>query len=142
MVNALTYMGTLLDRLPMAEAPECTDGRDGFYHPTNASGDAAACTLQLIIRDFDTDVVLERGRRLRAMCEALVAEEPALRVDVRIVEQYRNMHDVLSGHPEIEARLRAAVGAAGLEPDLKPIRGGTDGSRLTALGMPTPTTGP
>lgn len=138
LVNALTYMGKLLDRLPMAESPECTDGREGFYHPVDVSGDAASCRLQLIIRDFDTAVVEERGLRLKAMCSALMAEEPRLDVNVEIVEQYRNMFDVLSRHPEIRRRLERAVEAAGIEPELRPVRGGTDGSRLTAMGMPTP----
>jgi tripeptide aminopeptidase len=138
LVNALTYAGKLLDRLPMAESPECTDGRDGFYHPVSISGDAASCRLQVIIRDFDTAVVEERGRRLAAMCTALMAEEPRLTVRVEIVEQYRNMYDVLSPHPETTRRLRRAVEAAGITPVLRPVRGGTDGSRLTALGMPTP----
>ncbi|NJD18678.1 MAG: peptidase T [Gemmatimonadetes bacterium] len=138
MVNALTWMGKLLDRLPMGESPECTDGREGFYHPVSASGDAAACTLQLILRDFDTGVLEERGRRLERMCAGLMAEEPRLRVKVEIRKQYRNMYDVLSRHPEVAARLEEAVRAAGITPHMKPIRGGTDGSRLTELGMPTP----
>jgi tripeptide aminopeptidase len=138
LVNALTYMGKLLDRLPMAESPECTDGREGFYHPVVASGDAAACSLHLIIRDFETAVVEQRGLRLKAMASALMAEEPGLDVQVEITEQYRNMYDVLSGHPEILDRLERAVRAAGIEPQLRPVRGGTDGSRLTARGMPTP----
>jgi tripeptide aminopeptidase len=138
LVNALTWMGKLLDRLPMAEAPECTDGREGFYHPVTASGDAASCTLQLIIRDFDTTVLEERGRRLERMCAGLMAEEPRLGVKVEIRKQYRNMYDVLGRHPEITARLEEAVRAAGIAPRLEPIRGGTDGSRLTELGMPTP----
>jgi tripeptide aminopeptidase len=138
MVNALTYMGKLISRLPMAESPECTELREGFYHPVVVSGDAAACTLQLIIRDFDTNVLRERGRRLEAMAAALMAEEPRLRVDVEIIEQYRNMYDVLSRHPETTRRLERAVEAAGITPHLRPVRGGTDGSRLTAMGMPTP----
>jgi tripeptide aminopeptidase len=138
MVNALTWAGKLLARLPMAEAPECTEGREGFFHPVSLSGDSASCSIHLILRDFDTEVLTERGRRLRAMCEALVSEAPGLNVDVEIREQYRNMYDVLRGHPEIARRLEAAVEAAGIEPRLEPIRGGTDGSRLTALGMPTP----
>lgn len=138
MVNALTYMGKLLSRLPMAESPECTELREGFYHPVVVSGDAAACTLQLIIRDFDTDVLRERGRRLEAMAAALMAEEPRLRVEVEIIEQYRNMYDVLSRHPETTRRLERAVESAGITPHLRPVRGGTDGSRLTAMGMPTP----
>ncbi|MGD8872585.1 MAG: peptidase T [Gemmatimonadota bacterium] len=138
LVNALTYMGKLLDRLPMAESPECTDGREGFYHPVAISGDAASCELHLIIRDFDTAVVEERGLRLKAMCSALMAEEPRLDVKVEITHQYRNMYDVLSQLPEIARQLERAVEAAGLEPNLRPVRGGTDGSRLTAMGMPTP----
>jgi len=138
MVNALTWMGKLLDRLPMGEAPECTDGREGFYHPVVASGDAAACTLQLILRDFDTKVLEERGRRLERMCAGLMAEEPSLGVKVEITKQYRNMYDVLSGYPEVATRLEEAVRAAGITPRMEPIRGGTDGSRLTEMGMPTP----
>jgi tripeptide aminopeptidase len=138
MVNALTWMGKLLDRLPMGEAPECTDGRQGFYHPIVASGDAASCTLQLIVRDFDTEVLEERGRRLEQMCAGLMAEEPRLDVKVEITKQYRNMYDVLSRYPEVATKLEKAVQAAGIEPRLEPIRGGTDGSRLTELGMPTP----
>lgn len=138
MVNALTWMGKLLARLPMGEAPECTDGREGFYHPVVASGDAASCTLQLILRDFDTEVLEQRGRRLERMCDGLMAEEPDLDVKVEITKQYRNMYDVLSRHPEVAAKLEEAVEAAGIAPRMEPIRGGTDGSRLTELGMPTP----
>ncbi len=138
LVNALTYAGKLLARLPTAESPECTNGRDGFYHPYMLSGDAALCRLQIAIRDFDTGVVLERGERLRTMCTALVAEEPRLDVKVEIVEQYRNMLDALSRHPEISERLSRAVEAAGATPRMESVRGGTDGSGLTAMGMPTP----
>jgi tripeptide aminopeptidase len=138
MVNALTWMGKLLDRLPMGEAPECTEGREGFYHPVVASGDAAACTLQLILRDFDTEALEERGRRLERMCAGLMAEEPRLDVKLEITKQYRNMYDVLSRYPEVAERLEEAVRAAGISPRMEPIRGGTDGSRLTELGMPTP----
>jgi tripeptide aminopeptidase len=138
MVNALTWMGKLLDRLPMGEAPECTDGREGFYHPVVASGDAASCTLQLILRDFDTKVLEERGQRLKRMCDGLMAEAPHLDVKVEITKQYRNMYDVLSRYPDVATKLEEAVRAAGITPRMEPIRGGTDGSRLTEMGMPTP----
>jgi len=138
MVNALTWMGKLLDRLPMAEAPETTDGREGFYHPVTAEGDAARCRLDLIIRDFETAILKERGIRLRGMCDGLEAEEPRLDIEVEITEQYRNMHDVLEGRPEITETLTRAVEDAGVEPRLQAVRGGTDGSRLTEMGMPTP----
>ena len=138
LVNALTGMGKLLSRLPIGESPECTDGRQGFYHPVAASGDAAECTLQLILRDFDTTTLDERGRRLERMCAGLMAEEPRLRVTVEIRKQYRNMYDVLRRYPDVAKKLDQAVRAAGITPRLEPIRGGTDGSRLTELGMPTP----
>lgn len=138
MVNALTYMGKLLARLPMAESPECTDERDGFFHPTEVTGDAAECTLHLILRDFDAEVLAQRGERLCTMATALAAEEPHLRVSVDIRPQYRNMADALSRHPEVVDKLRRAIVAAGVTPNERPIRGGTDGSRLTAMGMPTP----
>jgi tripeptide aminopeptidase len=138
MVNALTYMGKLLARLPMAETPECTEGREGFYHPTDMSGDAAQCTVHVIIRDFNRDILEQRGRRLHAMAEALMAEEPRLRVSVEIKPQYRNMFDTLSQHPEISERLTKAVQMSGITAKLDPVRGGTDGSRLTEMGMPTP----
>lgn len=138
MVNALTYMGKLLARLPMAESPECTEKREGFFHPTETSGNAAACTVELILRDFDVKPLKERGRRLQEMARALAAEEPRLQVSVEIQEQYRNMHEELSKHPEVAERLRRAVEAAGVKPWFDAIRGGTDGSQLTAKGMPTP----
>jgi len=138
MVNALTWMGKLLDRLPMAESPECTHEREGFYHPTGVKGDAAQCQLDLILRDFDTAVLLERGKRLQTMAEALAAEEPKLKVEVEIVQQYRNMAEELSRHPQVADHLRRAIEAAGITPRLEAIRGGTDGSQLTAMGMPTP----
>ncbi|MFH2002856.1 MAG: peptidase T [Planctomycetota bacterium] len=138
MVNALTYMGKFLSRLPMAETPECTEKREGFYHPTDISGDAAECKCNLIIRDFKLDILKERGERLKKIGAALMAEEPKLKVTVEIQEQYRNMYDELSKHPEITRNLAKAVEMTGLEPNNEPIRGGTDGSRLTAMGMPTP----
>lgn len=138
MVNALTYMGKFLSRLPMAETPECTEERLGFYHPTDVSGDAAECKCNLIIRDFKLEILKERGERLKKIGAALMAEEPKLKVTVEIQEQYRNMHDELAKHPEVADNLKKAIEMAGLESHIDPIRGGTDGSRLTAMGMPTP----
>jgi tripeptide aminopeptidase len=138
MVNALTWMGKFLARLPMAESPECTHEREGFYHPTNVRGDAAACSVDLILRDFDTEQLGRRGGRLRAMAEGLVAEEPQLKVEVEISTQYRNMADELSRHPQVVDNLRRAIEATGLVPRVEAVRGGTDGSQLTAMGMPTP----
>jgi tripeptide aminopeptidase len=138
MVNALTYLGKFLSRLPMAEAPECTQGREGFFHPTDVHGDAAACRLDLILRDFDAAVLARRGARVQEIARGLVAEEPRLRVDVDIQPQYRNMHDQLVEHPRILDQMTRAVRAAGVTPRIEAVRGGTDGSQLTAKGLPTP----
>jgi tripeptide aminopeptidase len=138
MVNALTYAGKFLARLPMAESPECTEDKDGFIHPTDISGDAAQCTLSLILRDFDDEILAERGRRVQAIAEGLQAEEPKLGVHVEIKEQYRNMIHGLRDQPRFLEILEQAVRSAGLEPNVEPVRGGTDGSQLTAKGMPTP----
>jgi tripeptide aminopeptidase len=138
LVNALTYMGKFLDRLPHLESPEATEGRDGFFMPTDLSGDAAKATVNLILRAFDVETLEKRCERLKEMGKAMMAEEPNLTVEVEIKEQYRNMYDVLSKHPDIVEKLKEAVKMAGIEPNLVPIRGGTDGSRLTAMGMPTP----
>ncbi|MFO7901472.1 MAG: peptidase T [Pirellulaceae bacterium] len=138
MVNALTYMGKFLARLPMAESPECTEEREGFFHPTDCSGDAAKCKASVIIRDFETHGVEDRGKRLSSMAESLRAEEPRLRVTVELQQQYRNMREELFKHPEISRNLRQAVQASGLAVRNEPVRGGTDGSQLTAKGLPTP----
>ena len=142
MVNALTWMGKLLDRLPMGEAPECTDGREGFYHPVVASGDAASCTLQLILRDFDTEVLEERGRRLERMCAGLMAEEPHLDVKVEITKQYRNMYDVLSGYPEVAGRWRRRCVPPGSSPGWSPSAGGRTAPGSPSSGCPPPTSSP
>lgn len=138
MVNALTYMGKFLDRLPMAESPECTEKREGFFHPIDCSGDAAKCKVSVIIRAFDCKVVEQRGKRLTTMAESLMAEEPRLGVTVELQQQYRNMYEELSKRPEIAQNLTQAVEAAGLAVRNEPVRGGTDGSQLTAKGLPTP----
>lgn len=138
MVNALTWAGKFLARLPLTEAPEGTSGREGFFHPLALNGDAARCAIDLILRDFDDEGLAARGERLRAMAAGLCAEEPRLTVDVAIDTQYRNMANALRERPEIGATLEKAIAAAGLAPRVVPIRGGTDGSQLTAMGLPTP----
>jgi tripeptide aminopeptidase len=138
LVNALRFLGRFLDRLPGDESPEATDGRAGFFHPIAVRGNAAEATAELILRDFDDSVLAERGRRLREWADALAAEDPRLTVKVEIKEQYRNMVHGLAGKPKVREHLVAAVRDAGIEPRLLPIRGGTDGSGLTAMGLPTP----
>jgi tripeptide aminopeptidase len=138
MVNALRYMAKLLDRLPAGARPELTEGREGFIHPIEISGDATACKCHLILRDFEEDKVAALGAQLKAIAAAVAAAEPRVKIDVDIKFSYPNMHKFLKDKPEIRERLEAAVRGAGLKPDLVPIRGGTDGASLSRKGLPTP----
>ncbi len=138
MVNALTYLGKFLDRLPSKESPEETENREGFYHPTDVKGNAAKASATLILRDFDNDKLADRGKRLKELVADIAKTEPRLGFEVAITKQYRNMADTLKEHPEVKNNLMQATKDAGLYPVVVPIRGGTDGSGLTAKGLPTP----
>ncbi len=138
MVNALRYLGKFLDNLPTNQAPETTEKQEGFLHPTDISGDAAEAKVNLILRSFDNSELAEHGQKVKALAAEIGKLEPRLGVGVEIKEQYRNMRAGLDKHPEIMERMVAALKKAGIAPVHEPIRGGTDGSRLTEMGMPTP----
>jgi tripeptide aminopeptidase len=138
LVNALGHLGRFLAALPQAEAPETTEGREGFFHPTVVRGNASEATVELILRDFDDDKLAEKGERLKALVAQIAAAEPRLKTNVEIKYQYRNMAGELTNHPTIRDNLLRAVQDTGIEPQVIPIRGGTDGSGLTAKGLPTP----
>ncbi len=138
MVNALRFMSTFIERLPEQSRPETTEEREGFIHPYEINGDATRCKCHLILRDFDKKKLRALGSVLTATATALVKEEPRISIDVDITPSYPNMYPYLEKHPEIEARLREAVRRAGVEPVIRPIRGGTDGAALTNIGLPCP----
>lgn len=138
MVNAIRLLGKFVDKLPKKESPEETADREGFFHPTKIEGNAAEARVEMILRDFDNRRLARRGKRVKALAERFVKLEPRLKVKVEIKKQYRNMADMLKKHPQVRDHLMQAVRDAGLEPKVLPIRGGTDGSGLTAMGLPTP----
>jgi tripeptide aminopeptidase len=139
MVNAVRLAGLFLDRLPrLAQAPEVTDGREGFLHPYRIEGGVAQCSMQILLRDFDSARLAERAELLRAIARTIEAEYPTAQVEVRVKKQYRNMADGLVKEPRAVALAQEAMRRAGLEPRLTLVRGGTDGSRLTEMGLPTP----
>jgi tripeptide aminopeptidase len=139
MVNALRIMGDFLIRLPHAHlSPETTDGREGFLHPYTVEGGVAQATLRIILRDFETPRLAEYSDLLHRIAADLCRQHPKTQIDIKIVEQYRNMRDGLVKEPRALAKALEATRAAGMEPRQTIIRGGTDGSRLTALGLPTP----
>jgi tripeptide aminopeptidase len=139
MVNAIKAAAAFIDRLPRETmSPETTDGHEGFVHPYVVSASVERTSVRLIVRDFATNALQVKETLLTELARDAAAMYPGARVEVSVEEQYRNMKDVLDGHPQVVEHARAAIRAAGLEPQTHPIRGGTDGSRLSFMGLPTP----
>ncbi|HEY1369833.1 MAG TPA: peptidase T [Gaiellaceae bacterium] len=139
LVNAIKLAAAIVERLPKdGLSPETTSGREGYVHPTLVSGDAGDVELRLIVRDFENDLLERHVDFLRGIAAEVAAAEPRARIDVESSISYRNMRDTLRRHPEIVAAAEEAVRRVGLEPRRTAIRGGTDGSLLTEMGVPTP----
>ncbi len=139
MVNAVRAASEFISRLPRTRlSPETTDGRDGFVHPYNITGGVAETTVQLILRDFDTPQLAEQAELLRIVARTVEADFPGASIAVQITPQYRNMADGLKREPRAVDYAVRAHERLGRQPKLSIIRGGTDGSRLTELGLPTP----
>jgi tripeptide aminopeptidase len=139
MVNAIRLAGAFLDRLPrLTLSPETTADREGFLHPYRIEGGVAETTMRILLRDFDTAALETKAELLRIAARLIEAEHPQAKVDVRITPQYRNMAEGLGKEPRALEFAEAAMRRAGLEPKRTIVRGGTDGSRLTELGLPTP----
>ncbi len=139
MVNAIKLAARFIDRLPPDRlSPETTAVREGFVHPYVVQASVDRTTVKLLLRDFDTAGLVEKAKWLRGLANEVVAAVPGAGVDVTIEEQYRNMREVLDHHPQVVARAREAITRAGLTVRERAIRGGTDGSRLSFMGLPTP----
>ena len=139
MVNAVRLAGLFLDRLPrLAQSPETTAEREGFLHPYRIDGGVAEATLRVLLRDFETPRLAARAELLRMAARTIAAEYPQASIDVNVTPQYRNMAEGLAKEPRALGYAQEAMRRAGLLPRLTIVRGGTDGSRLTELGLPTP----
>jgi tripeptide aminopeptidase len=139
MVNAVRLAGLFLDRLPRTcLSPETTADREGFLHPYRIEGGVAETVVRILLRDFDTAQLADRAEVLRAVARSVTAEFPQASIDVNVVKQYRNMADGLKKEPRALAFAQEAMRRVGLTPKLAIVRGGTDGSRLTEMGLPTP----
>jgi tripeptide aminopeptidase len=119
-------------------SPETTDEREGFVHPVVVSGDSSEVELRFIVRDFEDDLLDEHIELLRGIAADVAATDERCAIEIESFIQYRNMRDALLAHPAIVANLEEAVRRIGLEPRKTAIRGGTDGSALTEMGLPTP----
>lgn len=139
MVNALHLAAKIIDTLPqVTRTPETTEGREGFIHIYHMSGGSASATLEFILRDFDDAKLAEHGRLLTQVCETIQLTEPRSRITCEITPQYRNMRNWLQHDMRPVDLAKTACERLGIEVLSPPIRGGTDGSRLTELGTPTP----
>ncbi|HVK12973.1 MAG TPA: peptidase T [Gemmataceae bacterium] len=139
MTNAVRLAGLFLDRLPRTtHSPETTSGREGFLHPYKIDGGVAETHIHFILRSFETAKLAEQADLLRTIARTVEAEFPAAKVEVQTSPQYRNMADGLVTEPRAVAYALEATRRAGMEPKVESVRGGTDGSMLTAKGLPTP----
>lgn len=138
LVNALKMASAFVASLPQDQTPETTEGREGFVHPVSMSGNAEQATVGMILRDF----TLEGLKRQRSLIEDLAQKAaqayPGGQVRCKFSEQYRNMKEVLDKHPHVVERALNALSRAGMEPERKSVRGGTDGARLSFMGLPCP----
>jgi tripeptide aminopeptidase len=139
LVNAIKIAGEIISTLPETEwSPETTEKREGFVHPVSVNGIAEKTTIELIIRDFTVEGLLQHEARLKSMAEEVMKKYPACSMEFIVKEQYRNMKEVLDQHPAIVDHAIEAYQRCGLTVIKEPIRGGTDGSRLSYMGLPCP----
>jgi tripeptide aminopeptidase len=138
LVNAIKIAGGILSALPEDRlSPETTEGREGYVHPVLIQGDSTEVELRFIVRDFEDHHLEELVAILRGIAEEVAAAEPRCSIEVEDRIQYRNTRSGLERRPEIVANLEEAIRRVGLEPKQTAIRGGTDGSALTEMGLPT-----
>ena len=139
LVNAIKIAGEILNALPKNEwSPETTEGIEGFVHPVSLNGIAEKATIGFIVRDFKTATLAEHHDRLSKIAEGIVSKYPTATMEYVATEQYRNMKDILLQHPQVAAYAAEAIQRAGLTVKKESIRGGTDGSRLSYIGLPCP----
>jgi tripeptide aminopeptidase len=138
MVNAAYAVADYLSRFPKDMLPETTEGRVGFVHPYSGTIDVEESSLKILLRDFDMSGLDAKEANLRDMARQTQEKFPAVKVNVEVKENYKNMKEVLKNHPQIIENAMEATRRAGLKPKIRPIRGGTDGSNLTFRGLPTP----
>jgi tripeptide aminopeptidase len=139
MVNAIKAAAAFVDMLPKDEwCPETTEGMQGFVHPTSIEGGLEKATVQFIVRDFETGKLAKHEHRLRELVDKTVKLFPGVTTGFVVKEQYRNMKEVLDKYPHVMDYAEEAYKRAGMDVQRMSIRGGTDGSRLSFMGLPCP----
>jgi tripeptide aminopeptidase len=139
MVNAQKVLAHFISSLPANHlSPETTEGYQGFVHPVHIEGGLEKASAQFIIRDFETTNLARHEELLTNLAEEAVLKFPGARFEINVKEQYRNMKEVLDQHPQVMQHAIEAYKRAGLDVNITNIRGGTDGARLSFMGMPCP----
>jgi tripeptide aminopeptidase len=139
MVNAVKLAAAFIARLPEDRlSPETTDGYDGYVHPYLLDASVDRTSVKLLIRDFTAEGLEQKEAFVEQLARDVVAAHPTASVEIRIAESYRNMREILEGYTDVVDAARDAIRRSGLTPVERPIRGGTDGSRLSFMGLPTP----
>jgi tripeptide aminopeptidase len=138
MESAIKIAGLIIAALPHDLSPEGTGGMQGFVHPVDMAGHVETATIDFIIRDFEEDLLANHANIIRQITANVLKNFPNASYTLEVKPQYRNMKNVLAQHPQIVAYGLEAIRRAGMEPKLCSIRGGTDGSRLSFMGLPTP----
>ncbi len=139
MVNAIRVAADFIASLPRERlSPETTTGYDGFVHAYDVSASVDRTVVKVLLRDFATGRLVERRALIEDLARGAAARHPGCTVEISVREQYRNMREVLDQHPRVVQLARDAMRRLGIEPLERPIRGGTDGSRLSFMGLPTP----
>jgi tripeptide aminopeptidase len=139
MINAIKVAAEFISRLPRYSlSPEATDGYDGFVHPYMMDAGVETTSVKLLVRDFKTAKLKEMEQLIEQLAMDVEKVYPGSSVETHVEESYRNMKEVLDHHPDVVENACEAFRRAGLDPKIEPIRGGTDGSRLSFMGLPTP----
>ncbi|MDX7870616.1 peptidase T [Aeromonas caviae] len=138
MINSQTLAARFHAAMPAEQTPECTQGYEGFFHLARMEGKVEETTLHYLIRDFDDDCFAARKAQLKERVASLQLDAPRARITLEIADNYRNMRSQIAPHPHIVELAKAAMEAADVVPKIKPIRGGTDGARLSFMGLPCP----
>jgi len=141
MVNACLLAMEINEALPKGEIPACTEGREGFYHLCEMSGNESHASLYYILRDHDNDSFENRKKVITEICNKIGAKYPTGKVTCKITDSYANMSIVIEEHMDVVNLAKEAVSYLGMEPVSKPVRGGTDGAQLSFMGLPCPNLG-
>jgi tripeptide aminopeptidase len=139
MESAIKIAAAIIDSLPKENlSPETTEGMEGFIHPVSVSGTLEQATIKLIIRDFNDEGLAEKETLLKALVEQVLKQYPNSTFELKVIEQYRNMKKIVDQHPNVSTYALEAMQRSELKAERRSIRGGTDGTRLSFMGMPCP----